>query len=74
MKSKIDPKLSKFWKPTIFNYTTGIFGYFIPKARLAFTKLKQIFTKASILYYFEANYYIYIKIDISGYAIKKIFD
>ena len=33
------------------------------KAKQIFTKLGQVFGKASILYYFDSKYYIYIKSD-----------
>ena len=40
-----------------------------PKARLAFTKLRQVFVKALIFYHFDSEYHIRIETDISGYAI-----
>ena len=43
--------------------------FLTPKARLAFTELRQAFVKASILYYFNPKCYIRIEIDVSGYAI-----
>ena len=46
--------------------------FLIPGARLAFTKLRQTFVKAPILHYFELEYYIWIKTDISGYAISGV--
>ena len=42
------------------------------KARLAFTKLRQIFIKASILYYFNSEYHIWIKTNIFRYTISEI--
>ena len=47
----------------------GATGYLTPKARLAFTKLRKAFTKTLILRHFDAKCHIWIKTDISGYAI-----
>lgn len=46
--------------------------FFIFGARLMFTKLKQAFIKAPILYNFDLECYIRIKINISDYAIGRI--
>ena len=46
--------------------------FFIPGAKLAFTKLRQIFLKALILYHFDPNRHIWIEIDVSGYAIGRV--
>ena len=40
---------------------------------MVFTKLKQVFIKASILYHFNPKYYIWIETDVSGYAIGGVF-
>lgn len=47
--------------------------FLTPKARLAFTDLKQAFIKLLILCHFHLNYYIHIKTDISDYAIGEVF-
>ena len=44
-------------------------GFFTPKARLAFTQLRQAFVEAPILHHFDLKSYIRIEIDISGYVI-----
>ena len=44
-------------------------GFFTPKARLAFTQLRQAFVKAPILYHFDLKSQIRIKTDALGYAI-----
>ena len=44
-------------------------SFFIPKARLAFTQLRQVFVKAPILHHFDPESYIRIETDASGYAI-----
>ena len=46
--------------------------FLIFRAKLAFTKLKQVFFKAPILYYFDLERHIWIKMDILGYAIVRI--
>ena len=47
-------------------------GFLIPKARLAFNKLRKAFTKAPILQHFNPKYYIWIQTDASGYVIGKV--
>lgn len=44
-------------------------SYLTPKAKIAFAKWKKAFIKALILYHFQPNWYIWIEIDVSGYAI-----
>ena len=44
-------------------------SFLTSKAKLAFLPLKQAFTEASILHYFDLERYIWIKTDASGYAI-----
>ena len=41
-------------------------------ARQAFTQLRQAFTEAPILQYFDSERYIRIETDISGYAISGV--
>lgn len=58
-------------------YKTGIVGkanmrFFTPETRLAFTKLRQALSIARIFYYFNLQYYVLIKTNISDYAISKI--
>ena len=49
--------------------TVGSSDFFTPKAKLAFTKLKQAFFKALILYHFDLKRYIWIRMDVLGYVI-----
>ena len=44
-------------------------GFLTPKAKLAFTQLKQAFVKALILHHFDPESHIRIEIDVSGYVI-----
>ena len=44
-------------------------GFFTPKARLAFTQLRQAFVEAPILHHFDPKSHIRIETDASGYAI-----
>ena len=47
--------------------------FFIFGARLAFTKLRQTFIKALLLYYFDLEYHIRIETDASDYIVSEIF-
>ena len=47
-------------------------GFLIPKASLAFTQLRKMFTEAPILYYFNLEHHIRIETDTSGYAISGV--
>ena len=48
--------------------------FLTPGAKLAFTKLRQVFLKAPILYHFDSECYIQIRIDVSGYIIGEFFN
>lgn len=52
----------------IYNKPSNL-GFFTPKAKEAFTELKQVFTKALMLTHFKLDCYIQIEINISSYAI-----
>ena len=52
-----------------FKNLNGVTGYLIPNARQAFTQLRQTFTKALILQYFNPECHIRIETDALGYAI-----
>ena len=58
--------LSKF-KKTIRS------DFLISGAKLAFTKLRQVFFKAPILHHFDLECYIWIETDISSYIIGGVF-
>ena len=47
--------------------------FFTSRSRLAFTKLRQLFVKAPILYHFDLECHIRVETDASGYAIVGIF-
>ena len=51
----------------------GSSDFFTFEARLAFIKLRQVFVKAATLHYFDPKCHIRIEINISGYAIGRIF-
>ena len=57
--------------PNFRNIEAGS-GFLTPKARLAFTKLRQTFVKAPILYHFDPKCHIQIKTDLFEYTIGKI--
>ena len=48
--------------------------FFTPRAKLAFTKLRQAFHKAPILHHFDPECYIRIETDESGYATSEVFN
>ena len=47
-------------------------GFLTPKAKLAFTQLRQAFIEALILYYFDLESHIRIEIDELSYAIDSV--
>ena len=47
-------------------------GFLTPKARLAFTKLRQALIETSIFYHFDPECHIRIETNVSGYAIGEI--
>lgn len=42
------------------------------EVRLAFAKLRQVFIKAPIFYYFDPEWHIQFETDIFGYAIGRV--
>ena len=52
--------------------SNGATGYLTPDARRAFTQLRQVFIKASIVQYFDPECHIWIETDASGYAISRV--
>ena len=66
-------KTSKSKKLSNTKKTIRSSDFLTPGVKLAFTKLRQAFLKASILHHFNLEYYIGIETDISGYAIGKVF-
>ena len=47
--------------------------FLTPRARLAFTKLRQVFVKAPILHHFDSKRHIWVEMDKLGYSISGIF-
>ena len=47
--------------------------FLTPKAKLAFTELRQTFVKVPILHHFDPERHIWIKTDVSGYTIGGVF-
>lgn len=47
-------------------------GFLTFRARLTFVNLRQVFIKTSIFYYFDSEYHICVKIDISDYVINSV--
>ena len=50
----------------------GAMGYFTPKTRETFIQVRQAFTKAPILQYFDSKYHIRIETNESGYVIEGV--
>ena len=46
--------------------------FLTPGAKLAFTKLRQVFLKAPILYHFNPKRHIRIETDVSGYGLGRV--
>ena len=53
--------------------TVGSSDFFTPGAKLAFTKLRQVFPKAPIFYHFDLEPYIRIETDALDYTIDGVF-
>lgn len=68
-------KKKNHWKIFIFKKTVIliILDFFTPRTRLTFTKLKQVFIKTLIFYYFHLKYFIQIKTNALEYGINKVF-
>lgn len=47
-------------------------GFFTPRARLVFTKLRQVFIKAPIPDHFDPEYQIRIETNLLGYTIGRV--
>lgn len=48
------------------------YNFLTLEVKLSFTQLRQVFTKTLIFCIFDLKYYIWIKINILGYAISSI--
>ena len=64
-------KMSKSKNLSKFQKTVGS-DFLIPGVKLAFIELRQAFLKAPILHHFDSERHIWIKTDVSGYAIDKV--
>ena len=74
---KVDNKTrKKNWNPSksknLFKSKKIELDFLTSGARMAFTKLRQVFIKILILYHFDLERYILIEMDISGYAIGRV--
>ena len=65
-------KLSKSKNLSKSKKTIGS-DFLTPRARLAFTKLRQVFVKTPILHYIDLKHHNRIETDESNYAINRIF-
>ena len=71
-KSEKSKKRSKSGNSPNFDAMEAGSSFLTPEARAAFNCLRRTFTEALILWYFDLEYYIWIKIDASGYAISSV--
>ena len=73
---KVGKKVQKLFKSKKLSKskkTIRSLDFFTLGAKLAFTKLRQAFLKASILHHFYPEYHILIEMDVSDYAIGEVF-
>ena len=68
-----DNKIGKNQKMSKSKKIIGFSNFFTSKARLTFTKLRQVFVKALILYHFDPECHIRIIMDVLGFTIGKVF-
>ena len=66
-------KTSKSQNLSKYQKTVRSLDFFTLGAKLAFTKLRQVFLKVSILDYFDPARHIRIGTDVSGYTIGRVF-
>ncbi len=69
-KKWIQAKKSKVFRAKNLNSQSGLF--LIPRAKKAFTELRQAFVKALILNHFDPEHHIQNETDASGYTISGI--
>ena len=74
IKSIITPNKSTRVDYLIFKGTISVrdFRYLTPDAKNAFNYLQHTFTKAFILHHFDLERYIWVKINVSSYAISGV--
>ena len=58
-------------KRLLFQNLNKAIGYLTPNANKAYIQLKKNFIKALIFQYFDLQSHIWIKIDVSSYAVGK---
>ena len=68
---KVEKKVQKLFKSKNLSRSKKMIGsdFLTPRAKLAFTKLRQAFVKALILYHFDPKCHIRIETYILNYAI-----
>ena len=73
---KVEKKVQKMSKSKNLSKskkTVGFSDFLTFKAKLGFTKLRQVFFKTPILHYFNPKHHIRIEINTSCYAISGVF-
>ena len=72
---KVGKKVQKLFKSknsSKSKITVRSLDFLTPKAKLVFTKLRQVFLKAPILHHFDPNRHIRIETNALGYAIGRV--
>ena len=70
--NEIGKKVQKLFKSKNISKKTIGSDFLTPRAKLAFTKLRQAFVKALIPHHFDPERHIWIKTDVSGYVIGEV--
>lgn len=66
-------KFHKQTRPKKYSKKPREKNFLTPKAKLAFSWLREVFIKVLILYYFIPKHHIHIEIEAFGYAIDRTF-
>ena len=67
-----DDEIRKNFQKSSKSQKTVGSNFFTSRTRLVFTKLRQVFVKALIIYYFDLKRHIQIETDISSYAMGEV--
>ena len=69
---EVDEIGKKVQKSSKSKKTVRFSDFLTPRAKLAFTKLRQAFLKALILHHFDPEFHVRIETDALGYAISGV--
>ena len=77
--NKVDDEIGKKYQKTSkskkLSKSKNILGsdFFTPRAKLVFTKLRQVLIKTPILHHFDPKHHIQVETDVLGYTIGRVF-